>query len=93
MKPKICDTILDAIGETPLVRINRITKGVVKGTVYAKVETFNPGNSIKDPMRKNAIPSTPAPLMIEKVRLVPPKEPGSFSPVGAQFVKSVLVNT
>ena len=49
MKP-ICDTILDAIGGTPLVRINRITKGVVKGTVLAKVETFNPGNSIKDRM-------------------------------------------
>src|SRR5262245_14380823 len=47
---KICDTILDAIGETPLVRINRITRGIVKGTVLAKVETFNPGNSIKDRM-------------------------------------------
>src|SRR5579862_1013531 len=47
---KVCDTILDAIGGTPLVRINRITKGVVKGTVLAKVETFNPGNSIKDRM-------------------------------------------
>ena len=33
-----------------MVRINRITKGVVRGTVYAKVETFNPGNSIKDRM-------------------------------------------
>jgi len=47
---KVCDTILDAVGHTPLVRINRITKGIVKGTVYAKVETFNPGNSIKDRM-------------------------------------------
>ena len=47
---KICDSILDAIGSTPMVRINRITKGVVKGTVLAKVETFNPGNSIKDRM-------------------------------------------
>jgi len=47
---KICDTILDAIGNTPLVRINRITSGVIKGTVLAKVETFNPGNSIKDRM-------------------------------------------
>jgi len=47
---KVCDTILDAVGNTPLVRINRITKGVVKGTVYAKVETFNTGNSIKDRM-------------------------------------------
>jgi cystathionine beta-synthase len=33
-----------------MIRINRITKGVVKGTVLAKVETFNPGNSIKDRM-------------------------------------------
>src|SRR2546429_3868612 len=43
-------TILDAIGDTPMVRINRITKGLVKGTVLAKIETFNPGNSIKDRM-------------------------------------------
>ena len=47
---KICDTILDAIGETPMVRINRITRGVVKADVLVKVETFNPGNSIKDRM-------------------------------------------
>ncbi len=50
MTKNVCDTILDAVGHTPLVRINRITRGVVKGTVYAKVETFNPGNSIKDRM-------------------------------------------
>jgi cystathionine beta-synthase len=47
---KICATILDAIGETPMVRINRITSGVINGTVLAKIETFNPGNSIKDRM-------------------------------------------
>jgi cystathionine beta-synthase len=45
---KICDTILDAIGNTPMVRINAITRGVTKATVLAKIETFNPGNSIKD---------------------------------------------
>ena len=42
--------ILEAIGDTPMVRINHITRGVVKGTVLAKIETFNPGNSIKDRM-------------------------------------------
>jgi cystathionine beta-synthase len=47
---KVFDDILGAVGDTPLVRINHITRGVVKGTVYAKVETFNPGNSIKDRM-------------------------------------------
>jgi len=47
---KICDNILEAIGHTPMVRLNRIPKGVVAGTVVAKLETFNPGNSIKDRM-------------------------------------------
>jgi cystathionine beta-synthase len=47
---KICDNILETIGQTPLVRINRVTRGVVRGTVLAKIETFNPGNSIKDRM-------------------------------------------
>jgi cystathionine beta-synthase len=47
---KISATILDAIGGTPMVRINRITHGVVPATVLAKLETFNPGNSIKDRM-------------------------------------------
>ena len=46
----ICDTILDAIGDTPMVRINHITRGVVAGEVLAKLEPFNPGNSIKDRM-------------------------------------------
>jgi cystathionine beta-synthase len=50
VKKKVFDNILGAVGGTPLVRINHITRGVVKGTVYAKVETFNPGNSIKDRM-------------------------------------------
>ena len=47
---KICNTILDAIGNTPLVRINAITRGVIDAEVLAKLETFNPGNSIKDRM-------------------------------------------
>ena len=46
----ISNSILDTIGHTPLVRINRITQGVTPATVLAKIETFNPGNSIKDRM-------------------------------------------
>ncbi|GAB4133524.1 MAG: pyridoxal-phosphate dependent enzyme [Bacteroidia bacterium] len=45
----VFDNILGTIGKTPIVRINSITKDL-KATVYAKVETFNPGNSIKDRM-------------------------------------------
>ncbi len=46
---RISDSILDTIGQTPMVRINAITRGL-KATVVAKLETFNPGNSIKDRM-------------------------------------------
>jgi cystathionine beta-synthase len=47
---KICDTILDAIGGTPMVRIHSITRGLIDADVLVKLETFNPGNSIKDRM-------------------------------------------
>jgi cystathionine beta-synthase len=46
---QVCSNILEAIGHTPMVRINSITKGL-PATVVAKIETFNPGNSIKDRM-------------------------------------------
>ena len=47
---KVAGNILEVIGNTPMVRINRITRGVIDATVLAKIETFNPGNSIKDRM-------------------------------------------
>jgi cystathionine beta-synthase len=46
----ISSSVLDTIGNTPLVQINAITRGVTEATVLAKLETFNPGNSIKDRM-------------------------------------------
>jgi cystathionine beta-synthase len=46
---KICKNILETIGNTPLVKLNKIVKDL-PCEVYAKVETFNPGNSIKDRM-------------------------------------------
>lgn len=44
---RVFDNIVDAIGNTPLIRLNSITKDF-PCPVYAKVEYFNPGNSIKD---------------------------------------------
>ena len=41
--------ILETIGNTPLVRLNNITKEI-EATVLAKVEFFNPGSSVKDRM-------------------------------------------
>ena len=39
--------ILDTIGGTPLVKLNKVT-AELPCTVLAKIESFNPGNSIKD---------------------------------------------
>ncbi|MGY0408606.1 MAG: pyridoxal-phosphate dependent enzyme [Polaribacter sp.] len=46
---KYAKNILETIGNTPLVQLNSVTKEV-DALVLAKVETFNPGNSIKDRM-------------------------------------------
>ena len=43
----VFNTVLDAIGNTPLIRINRLVKPG-KVTFYAKVEYFNPGGSVKE---------------------------------------------
>ncbi len=40
-------SIVETIGRTPLVRLNRLTEGV-SATILAKLEFFNPGGSIKD---------------------------------------------
>jgi cystathionine beta-synthase len=44
---KVYDNILQAVGDTPLVRLNRVTDGL-KATVYAKLEYVNPAGSVKD---------------------------------------------
>jgi len=44
---RICDTVLETIGGTPLVRLGRITGGS-RCTVLAKLESQNPGGSVKD---------------------------------------------
>ena len=43
------NNILETIGNTPLVKINNLTKDI-NATILAKIETTNPGNSIKDRM-------------------------------------------
>ena len=43
------NSIIETIGNTPLVKLNRVNKGI-SGTILVKVEYFNPGHSIKDRM-------------------------------------------
>jgi cystathionine beta-synthase len=40
-------SVLETIGWTPLIRLNRVTRGI-RATVYGKAEFFNPGGSVKD---------------------------------------------
>ncbi len=41
------NNILEAVGNTPLIKINNVTKGL-KPQIFAKLESFNPGGSVKD---------------------------------------------
>ena len=43
----IANSIIETIGNTPLVKLNRVTGGT-NGDVVAKLESFNPINSVKD---------------------------------------------
>ncbi|MGJ8742869.1 PLP-dependent cysteine synthase family protein [Polaribacter sp.] len=43
----ITNSILDLVGETPLIRLHKVTKSL-KGSYFAKIEAFNPGHSAKD---------------------------------------------
>jgi cystathionine beta-synthase len=42
-----CDSVMDTIGWTPLIRLTRVTRGI-RTPVWAKAEFFNPGGSVKD---------------------------------------------
>jgi cystathionine beta-synthase len=48
------ESLVDLIGNTPLVKLNRVSQGLAP-TVLAKVEYFNPGGSVKDRIAKNMI--------------------------------------
>jgi len=50
LAPPVADSILQTIGRTPMVRVTRLIKGAIDAEVLVKIETFNPGHSIKDRM-------------------------------------------
>ena len=45
------ENLLDAIGDTPIVRLNRLTR-YLQCSLYAKLEFMNPGGSVKDRIAK-----------------------------------------
>jgi len=51
---KACETVLDAVGNTPLVRLHRVSANC-PANLYAKLEFLNPGGSVKDRLVKYLI--------------------------------------
>ena len=76
-KVKACNNILDLIGNTPLVRLNNITKDI-PGVFFAKLEAFNPGHSNKDRIALHILESA------EKKGLIKP---------GATIIETTSGNT
>lgn len=55
-EPKICETILDHVGNTPLVRVNKIARDEgIECELLAKCEFFNAGGSVKDRIGKRMV--------------------------------------
>ena len=52
--PKMVASVMDLIGQTPIVRLNRVAADV-PASVYMKLESFNPGASVKDRAAANMI--------------------------------------
>lgn len=48
MRTGVLNTVLDAVGQTPLVRINRLFREYPEATVLGKLDFMNPGGSMKD---------------------------------------------
>ncbi|GAA1527063.1 cystathionine beta-synthase [Agromyces terreus] len=52
---KYAESIVDLVGGTPLVKLNRVVEGVTDATVLVKLEYLNPGGSSKDRIARNII--------------------------------------
>lgn len=66
---KIANNIIDLIGNTPLVKINKLNPNS-NVTIYAKLESFNPGGSIKDRIALNMIESAEKSGKLTKDRII-----------------------
>jgi cysteine synthase A len=84
---KIYNSILDGIGGTPLVRLNKLTKNL-KCTVLAKIEAKNPGGSIKDRIALNMIQKAEQKGLITKKTVIIEPTSGNTG-IGLAIVSAV----
>lgn len=81
---KIANSVIDLVGNTPLVRINRLVEGC-KAEIVVKLEFFNPSNSVKDRIGVSMIEATEKAGMIKPATSI--LEPASGNTgIGLAFV-------
>jgi cysteine synthase A len=66
---KVANNLLELIGNTPLVKLNKITQGCY-ANVFAKLEFFNPGGSVKDRIALSMIENAEKEGLISKEKIV-----------------------
>lgn len=87
-KIKAYDSMLDLIGNTPLVRLQKISKGL-EGQYFAKMECFNPGHSAKDRIAHHIIESAERKGLLKPGSLIVETTSGNtgFSVAMASMIK------
>ena len=84
---KIYDSILEIVGETPLIRLKKITKNL-KCTILAKIEAQNPGGSVKDRIALNMIQKAEQKGLITKKTVIIEPTSGNTG-IGLAIVSAV----
>ena len=80
----VVNSIIDLVGNTPFVKLNRVVEGL-KGEVYVKLEGFNPLSSVKDRIAKQMIEDAEASGVIDKETLLIEATSGNTG-IGLAFV-------
>lgn len=81
---KVASSVVELVGRTPLVRLKNLSQGV-KGEILAKLESFNPGGSVKDRIGVSMIEAAERDNLIKKDTIILEPTSGNTG-IGLAFV-------